>query len=147
MRHAVAVHLGLADGSGSETIPLISALDFHFSGTSNTNSMSDYFPRAFNRARDGKWEEAMDPWWQVAPAGAANVAILSGSSVGTTVINRTGWKYQEWLAGFNGGALRAPAPRIPGRLMKQARVIPVEVRLAWSPEPSRDRWRRRFHRR
>ena len=37
MRHAVAVHLGLADGSGSETIPLMSSLDFHFSGTSNTN--------------------------------------------------------------------------------------------------------------
>ena len=53
--------------------------------------------------------------------GAANVAILAGSSVGTTVINRTGWKYQEWLAGFNGGALRAPAPRIPDCLMKRAR--------------------------
>ena len=105
----------------SETIPLMSTLDFHFSGTSNTNWMSDYFPRAFNLAREGKWEEAMELWWQVAPAGAANVAILTGSSVGTTVINRTGWKYQEWLAGFNGGALRAPAPRIPDRLMKQAR--------------------------
>jgi hypothetical protein len=39
--------------------------------------------------------------------------------------NRTGWKYQEWLAGFNGGALRAPAPRIPDRLMKQARAALV----------------------
>ena len=105
----------------SETIPLMSSLDFHFSGTSNTNWMSDYFPRAFNLAREGKWEEAMKLWWQVAPARAANVAILTGSAVGTTVINRTGWKYQEWLAGFNGGALRAPAPRIPDRLMKQAR--------------------------
>lgn len=105
----------------SETIPLMSVLDFHFSGTSNTNWMSDYFPRAFNLAREGKWEEAMDLWWQVAPARAANVAILTGSSVGTTVINRTGWKYQEWLAGFNGGALRAPAARIPDRLMNQAR--------------------------
>lgn len=105
----------------SETIPLMSVLDFQFSGTSNTNWTSDYFPRAFNLAREGKWEEAMDLWWQVAPARAANVAILTGSSVGTTVINRTGWKYQEWLAGFNGGALRAPAGRLPDRLMKQAR--------------------------
>lgn len=104
-----------------ETIPLMSVLDFQFSGTSNSNWMSDYFPRAFDMARAGPWEEAMKLWWQVAPARAANTAILTGSAVGTTVINRTGWKYQEWLAGFNGGALRAPAPRIPDRLMKQAR--------------------------
>ncbi|WP_431778951.1 dihydrodipicolinate synthase family protein [Microbacterium aurantiacum] len=104
-----------------ETIPLMSVLDFQFSGTSNTNWMSDYFPRAFELARAGRWEEAMELWWQVAPARAANTAILTGSAIGTTVINRTGWKYQEWLAGFNGGALRAPAPRIPDRLMKQAR--------------------------
>ncbi|MBW9110374.1 dihydrodipicolinate synthase family protein [Microbacterium ureisolvens] len=104
-----------------ETIPLMSVLDFQLSGTSNTNWMSDYFPRAFELARTGRWEEAMRLWWQVAPARAANTAILTGSAIGTTVINRTGWKYQEWLAGFNGGALRAPAPRIPDRLMKQAR--------------------------
>ena len=104
-----------------ETIPLMSVLEFQFSGTSNSNWMSDYYPRAFDLARAGQWEEAMKLWWQVAPARAANTAILTGSAVGTTVINRTGWKYQEWLAGFNGGALRAPAPRIPDRLMKQAR--------------------------
>lgn len=104
-----------------ETIPLMSVLDFQFSGTSNTNWMSGYFPRAFELARTDAWEEAMKLWWQVAPARAANTAILSSSAVGTTVINRTAWKYQEWLAGFNGGALRAPAPRIPDRLMKQAR--------------------------
>lgn len=105
----------------SETIPLMSVLDFQFSGTSNTNWMSDYFPRAFGLAQQGQWDEAMKLWWQVAPARNANTTILTGSSVGTTVINRTGWKYQEWLAGFNGGALRAPAPRIPDRLMKVAR--------------------------
>lgn len=105
-----------------ETIPLMSVMDFQFSGTANTNWMSDYFPRAFSLAQEGHWEEAMKLWWQVAPARAANTAILTGSAVGTTVINRTGWKYQEWLAGFNGGALRAPAPRIPDRLMKQARA-------------------------
>ncbi|WP_030437419.1 dihydrodipicolinate synthase family protein [Actinoplanes subtropicus] len=108
-----------------ETIPLMSVLDFQFSGTSNTNWMSDYFPKAFSLARSGRFEEAMELWWQVAPARAANTAILTGSAIGTTVINRTGWKYQEWLAGFNGGALRAPAPRIPDRLMKQARAALV----------------------
>lgn len=109
----------------SETIPLMSVMDFQFSGTSNTNWMSDYFPRAFELARRDRWEEAMELWWQVAPARAANVAILTGSTTGTSVINRTGWKYQEWLAGFNGGALRAPAARIPDRFMKQARAALV----------------------
>ena len=68
------------------------------------------------------WGGLVATWLMSAPA---NTAILMGSAVGTTVINRTGWKYQEWLAGFNGGALRAPAPRIPDRLMKQARAALV----------------------
>ena len=38
------------------------------------------------------------------------------------VINRTIWKYQDWLAGFNGGPLRAPAMRIPDRHMRTLRA-------------------------
>jgi 4-hydroxy-tetrahydrodipicolinate synthase len=41
---------------------------------------------------------------------------------GTTVLNRTMWKYQDWLAGYNGGPLRHPAMRIPDRLMKSLRA-------------------------
>lgn len=122
MQHHFSDEVVISCPIESETIPLMSVIDFQFSGTSNTNWMSDYFPRAFSLAQNGEWEEAMKLWWQVAPARAANTAILTGSAVGTTVINRTGWKYQEWLAGFNGGALRASAPRIPDRLMKQARA-------------------------
>ena len=36
-------------------------------------------------------------------------------------LNRTQWKYQDWLAGFNGGPLRAPTLRIPDRFMKSLR--------------------------
>ena len=97
-----------------ETIPLMSVLDFQFSGTSNTNWMSDYFPRAFDARPDGQWEEAMKLWWQVAPARAANTAILTGSAVGTTVINRTGWKYQEWLAGLQRRSAARPGAANPG---------------------------------
>jgi 4-hydroxy-tetrahydrodipicolinate synthase len=32
------------------------------------------------------------------------------------------WKYQDWLAGYNGGPLRAPAMRIPDRIMKSLRA-------------------------
>lgn len=128
-----------------ETIPLMSVLEFQFSGTSNTNWLSDYYPRAFELARTGQWEEAMKLWWQVSPARAANTAILTGSSVGTTVINRTGWKYQEWLAGFNGGALRAPAARIPDRLMKQARQALIASGLPVTDLPDSEFVKGRVH--
>lgn len=105
----------------ADLIPLLSVIDIQFSGTSNANWMGDYYPRAFALARSGRWEEAMELYWQVQPARQAGNAIAGASSPGTTVINRTAWKYQEWLAGYNGGALRHPAPRIPDRLMKQAR--------------------------
>ena len=52
--------------------------------------------------------------------GAAGLAAQA-SFPGTGVLNRTMWKYQDWLAGFNGGALRAPAARIPDRFMKSLR--------------------------
>lgn len=106
----------------AEIIPLMSVLDVQFSGTANTNWMGDYYPKAFELARTGKWEEAMERYWEVQPARAANIAVSSTSTPGTSSINRTQWKYQEWLSGFNGGALRPPAVRLPDRFMKQLRA-------------------------
>ena len=106
----------------AEIIPLMSVLDVQFSGTANTNWMGDYYPKAFELARTGKWEEAMKSYWEVQPARAANMAVSSTSTPGTSSINRTQWKYQEWLSGFNGGALRPPAVRLPDRFMKQLRA-------------------------
>jgi 4-hydroxy-tetrahydrodipicolinate synthase len=34
------------------------------------------------------------------------------------VINRMDWKYQTWLAGFNGGPLRQPTMKITDRNMR-----------------------------
>jgi len=129
----------------ADAIPLMSKLKFHFSGTSNTNWMSDYFPKAFRLAQQGKWEEAMEMWWRVAPARAANTTILTAAAGGTTVINRTAWKYQEWLAGFNGGALRAPAPRIPDRLMKVARQSLIASGLPCTDLPDSEFVKGRVH--
>ncbi|APH46045.1 dihydrodipicolinate synthase family protein [Microbacterium sp. 1.5R] len=122
----------------AETIPLMSVLDFQFSGTSNTNWMSDYYPRAFDLARTGKWEEAMKLYWQVHPARQANSAVSATSTPGTSMINRTQWKYQEWLAGFNGGALRAPAPKLPDRFMKQLRGALVASGLPVTDSPDEE---------
>ncbi len=122
----------------AETIPLMSVLDFQFSGTSNTNWMSDYYPRAFELAQSGQWEEAMKLYWQVHPARQANGAVSSTSTPGTNMINRTQWKYQEWLAGFNGGALRAPSPKLPDRFMKQLRASLVASGLPVTDSPDEE---------
>ena len=106
----------------SHCLPMMDLIDIRFSGTSNTQWMGDYFPTAFRLAREGRWTEAMEAYWRVNPARAANDAV-AGSYMGSIgVINRTIWKYQDWLAGFNGGPLRAPAMRIPDRHMRTLRA-------------------------
>ncbi len=104
-----------------DIIPLSSLMNIQFSGTSYTQWMGDYFPKAFELARTGRWEEAMALYWRVHPARQA-VSTATGSYMpGANVINRTHWKYMDWLAGFNGGPLRGPAQRIPDRWMKALR--------------------------
>lgn len=106
----------------ADAIPLMRFMDLQFSGTSNTQWMGDYYPRAFALAREGKWEEATELYWQVQPARLANGIVQSSSMPGTGTLNRTAWKYQDWLSGFNGGPLRAPAARIPDRMMATLRA-------------------------
>ncbi|MFO1274066.1 MAG: dihydrodipicolinate synthase family protein [Rubrivivax sp.] len=105
----------------ADAIPLMSLMKLQFSGTSNTQWMGDYYPRAFALAREGRWEEAMALYWKVNPARLANSAASAASAPAIGALNRTQWKYQDWLAGFNGGPLRAPMLRIPDRFMKSLR--------------------------
>lgn len=118
-----------------DAIPLMSLMKLQFSGTSNTAWMSGYYPQAFELARSGRWEEAMALYWQVNPARNANGAAAQAYAGGTGVLNRTMWKYQDWLAGFNGGPLRAPAMRVPDRLMKMLRQGLVAAGLPVTADP------------
>jgi 4-hydroxy-tetrahydrodipicolinate synthase len=118
-----------------DVIPLMSVMKIQFSGTSNTAWMSDWFPKTFELARAGRWEEAMQRYWQVNPARNANGAAAQASVPGTSVLNRTTWKYQDWLAGFNGGPLRAPATRVPDRFMKPLRQALVASGLPVTSDP------------
>src|SRR5262245_27895248 len=118
-----------------DAIPLMRFMPLQFSGTSNTQWMSDYYPRAFALARAGKWEEAMKLFWKVHPARLSGGAVQAASAPGTSVLNRTAWKYQDWLAGFNGGALRAPATRIPDRFMNQLRKSLKDSGLPVTSDP------------
>jgi 4-hydroxy-tetrahydrodipicolinate synthase len=105
----------------SDAIPLMSLMNLQFSGTSNTEWMSSYYPTAFNLAKEGKFAQAMEWYWKVNPARNAHNAATQAYFGGAGVLNRTMWKYEDWLAGFNGGPLRAPAMRIPDRFMKSLR--------------------------
>jgi dihydrodipicolinate synthase/N-acetylneuraminate lyase len=105
-----------------DCIPLMSLMDLQFSGTSYTQWMGDYFPKAFQLAREGKWEEAMKLYWRVQPARLASGGATAAYMPGVNFINRTNWKYMDWLAGFNGGPLRAPTPRMPDRFMGSLRA-------------------------
>ncbi|NML47106.1 dihydrodipicolinate synthase family protein [Ramlibacter sp. G-1-2-2] len=118
-----------------DAIPLMSLMKLQFSGTSNTQWMSDYYPRAFDLARRGEWEAAMELYWKVNPARNANGAAAGSYAPGTGVLNRSMWKYQDWLAGFNGGPLRAPAMRVPDRFMKSLRQGLVASGLPVTSDP------------
>lgn len=118
-----------------DAVPLMSLMDIQFSGTSNTEWMSDYYPKAFELARSGRWEEAMARYWQVQPARLANSAAAQSYAGGTGVLNRTMWKYQSWLAGYNGGPLRAPAMRVPDRFMRSLRAGLKESGLPVTSSP------------
>ena len=119
----------------ADAIPLMSLMDLQFSGTSNTQWMGDYYPRAFALARQGDWPAAMELYWQVHPARLANNAAAQSYISGTGVINRSMWKYQDWLAGFNGGPLRGPTMRVPDRFMKTLRRGLEDSGLPVWPEP------------
>ncbi len=119
----------------SDAIPLMSLMDLQFSGTSNTQWMSDYYPRAFALARQGDWQAAMELYWQVHPARLANGAAGQSYIAGTGVINRSMWKYQDWLAGFNGGPLRGPVPRVPDRIMASLRRGLLDSGLPATADP------------
>ncbi|MBD9665492.1 dihydrodipicolinate synthase family protein [Variovorax sp. VRV01] len=118
-----------------DAIPLMSVMKLQFSGTSNTQWMSTYYPRAFDLAKNGEWKSAMEMYWKVNPARSANGAAAQSYAGGTGVLNRAMWKYQDWLAGFNGGPLRAPAMRVPDRLMKMLRQGLVASGLPVTQDP------------
>lgn len=121
----------------SDVIPLMRFMDLQFSGTSYTQWMGDHFPKTFELARSGKWEEAMQLQWQVQPARGAVGAATGAYMAGSNYINRAHWKYMDWLAGFNGGPLRAPGGRIPDRLMKVLRQGLVASKLECTSDDDR----------
>ena len=95
-----------------DAIPLMSLMKLQYSGTSNTAWMSDYYPKAFELARSGRWEEAMAMYWRVNPARNANGAVAQSYAPGTGVLGRPEGVGGSRLGGRRRGVLAvAPAAR------------------------------------
>ena len=92
-------------------IPLATIVPMQLIATSNTEYLGSSVPTMLDLVRAGKKDEAMRLFWQVDPARVVNRNVANTTQTGHT-INRTAWKYQAWLNGFNGGPLRLPTNRI-----------------------------------
>jgi 4-hydroxy-tetrahydrodipicolinate synthase len=118
-----------------EIIPLMAVADFQYTGTSNTEYYGDSVPRMFELARRGEMDAAMEIYWQIQPARAANTAV--GQITQTTgFINRMQWKFQGWLNGMNGGPLRQPTMKIPDRTMSILRRGLIDSGLPCESAPN-----------
>ncbi|HVW18873.1 MAG TPA: dihydrodipicolinate synthase family protein [Solirubrobacteraceae bacterium] len=103
-----------------DVIPLMAVCDFQYSGTSNTEYYGDSVPRMFELARAGEMDAAMEIYWRIQPARAANQQVGQVTR-STGFINRMQWKFQGWLQGMNGGPLRRPTMKVDDRAMATLR--------------------------
>jgi 4-hydroxy-tetrahydrodipicolinate synthase len=105
----------------ADAIPFLGFAPIQFMGTSNYECYGDAVLRMFKLGSAGKFNEAMDIFWQIHPARSAYRAVTSTYSGGAGIIHRMVWKYQAWLHGFNGGPLRQPTMKIRDVHMRQLR--------------------------
>lgn len=120
-----------------EAIALANLVDLRVIATSNTEYYGDAAPRMLELSRAGKVDDAMDLLWQIAPAWRANSNVAPVPHAHS--VNRAAWKYQSWLAGFNGGPQRTPATRLHAGEMGAFRKALVDSRL-WVTEDNDDQY-------
>lgn len=101
-------------------IPLATLVPMQVIATSNTEYYGSTVPTMLQLVHDGKLDEAMDLFWQIAPARRANNTAANATPV-AHLIHRMAWKYQAWLNGFNGGPLRMPTMRLVDSQMRALR--------------------------
>ncbi len=118
-----------------EAIALANLVDLRVIATSNTEYYGDTAPRMLELSRAGKSDEALDLLWQIAPAWRANTNVAPVPHAHS--VNRAAWKYQAWLAGFNGGPMRTPATRLHAGEMNAFRNA-LKASNLWVTEDSDD---------
>ncbi|WP_042885469.1 dihydrodipicolinate synthase family protein [Cupriavidus necator] len=101
-----------------EYVPLAQVIPIPFCGTNYSAYYGPYLPRIHKLIQEGSFDEATGLWYQLDPARKAFAGVPMASS---GLINRTIWKYQSWLQGYNGGPIPHPTPRIYSRDMAALR--------------------------
>jgi 4-hydroxy-tetrahydrodipicolinate synthase len=97
-----------------EYVPLSQVIPIPFCGTNYSAYYGPWLPRVHKLIQAGQYAEATQLWYQVDPARKAFAGLPIASS---GLINRTIWKYQAWLQGYNGGPIPHPTPRLYARDM------------------------------
>ena len=89
-------------------------------GTSNYEYWGGAVPEYFALLLKGEFDRAMEIYWRINPARQARVAIQA-TVAGGNFIHRYLWKYQQWLQGYNGGAMRQPIMKLNDSQMRAVR--------------------------
>jgi 4-hydroxy-tetrahydrodipicolinate synthase len=120
----------------SDGLPLASVIPLQFMGTSNYEYYGPMVPRIFALIQEGRFDQAMELYWQIHPARLTNMNTMA-MIAGSNFIHRMIWKYQGWLNGFNGGPLRQPTMRLVDRQMKALRQGLVSAGLEVTVDPDK----------
>lgn len=116
-----------------QAIPLATLVPMQVIATSNTEYYGPAAPTMLAMAQDGKFDDALNLLWQIAPAWRANESVAPIPAA--HVVHRMAWKYQAWLAGFNGGPLRMPTTRLVWREMRGFRQGLIDSGLPVTDDP------------
>lgn len=114
-------------------ISLATMVPLQVIATSNTEFYSSTAPALLSLAQSGKHEEALNLLWQIMPAWKSNESVAPAP--GAHTVHRMAWKYQAWLAGYNGGPLRMPTNRLIWKEMRAYRQALIDSSLPVTTDP------------
>jgi 4-hydroxy-tetrahydrodipicolinate synthase len=117
-------------------IALAGLVSLQVIATSNTEFYSSTAPHLLSLAQSGKTDEALELLWQIAPAWKSNESVAP--TPGAHVVHRMAWKYQAWLAGYNGGPLRMPTNRLIWKEMRAYRQALIDSNLPVTSDPDEE---------
>ena len=105
-------------------------------GTSNYEYLGDYVPRTLDALHRGLRDKAVEWYWDVQPARQIRDR-LRREAAGANFNHRYVWKYQAWLAGYNGGPLRAPVLKLTDAQMQACSQAAIAAKVIDSaPDPA-----------
>lgn len=115
-----------------EYVPLAQVMPVPFCGTNYSAYYGSWLPKVHRLIQAGRYDEATQEWYRIDPARKAFASVPMAMS---GLINRTIWKYQAWLQGYNGGPIPHPTPRLHKRDMVALRRGLEAAGLAPTADP------------